>query len=124
MDSSSSSSSQQQQQQQSMMMMMMISCFLCVPLVLFTLLQLPNTVSSKLHILESAKAEGAVCLDGSAPAYEWEVAKDDANRRNWVVYLQGAGWCLNSTLYQAPDKTTLLRAVVVGLPAASVLPAT
>ncbi|VFQ97609.1 unnamed protein product [Cuscuta campestris] len=88
------------------MMMMMISCFLCVPLVLFSLLQLPTTVSSKIHILESAKAEGAVCLDGSAPAYDWEVAKDNANRRNWLVYLQGAGWCLNSTIYQAPDNST------------------
>ncbi|VFQ97604.1 unnamed protein product [Cuscuta campestris] len=37
-------------------------------------------VSSKLHILESAKVEGAVCLNGSSLAYDWEVAKDDANR--------------------------------------------
>ncbi|VFQ64269.1 unnamed protein product [Cuscuta campestris] len=63
------------------------------------------TVTPKLHILESAKAEGAVCLDGSAPAYDWEVAQGEDNKRNWLVYLQGGGWCLNTTIYQTPDKS-------------------
>ncbi|VFR00864.1 unnamed protein product [Cuscuta campestris] len=92
----SSSSSQQS-------MMMMISFFFLSVLLLFSL-QLP-TVSSKLHILESAKAEGAVCLDGSAPAYDLEVAQGHGDKRNWVIYLQGAGWCLNSTIYQAKDNS-------------------
>ncbi|CAH9142701.1 unnamed protein product [Cuscuta epithymum] len=56
----------------------------------------PNTV------IESAVAEGAVCLDGSPPAYNWLAGKGPG-AKNWLVYLQGAGWCLNSSIYHTSD---------------------
>ena len=40
-------------------------------------------------ILDSAVAEGAVCLDGSAPGYHLQ-PKDP---RRWTMHLQGGGWC-------------------------------
>ncbi|CAH9104721.1 unnamed protein product [Cuscuta europaea] len=60
--------------------------------------QIPITV------IESAIGEGAVCLDGSAPAYHWEAGKGHG-AANWLVYLQGAGWCLNSSIYHTSDNS-------------------
>ncbi|KAM7499967.1 hypothetical protein LguiA_024381 [Lonicera macranthoides] len=45
-----------------------------------------------LTYLESAVSKGAVCLDGSPPAYQFDKgAGKGAN--NWLVYIQGGGWC-------------------------------
>lgn len=40
-------------------------------------------------ILDSAVADGAVCLDGSAPGYH--IQTKDPQR--WTMHLQGGGWC-------------------------------
>ncbi|CAH9072604.1 unnamed protein product [Cuscuta epithymum] len=50
-------------------------------------------------LIPSAVAEGAVCLDGSPPAYHYDAGKG-SGARNWLVHLGGGGWCLNSTIYQ------------------------
>ncbi|KMZ72025.1 pectin acetylesterase, family CE13 [Zostera marina] len=42
--------------------------------------------------LESAVTTGAVCLDGSPPAYHFS-AGFDRGVDNWLVFLEGGGWC-------------------------------
>lgn len=42
----------------------------------------------------SAAQQGAVCLDGSTPAYEFEQGSG-SGQNNWIVHLQGGGWCGN-----------------------------
>ncbi|XP_042055431.1 pectin acetylesterase 11-like [Salvia splendens] len=45
-------------------------------------------------ILETAVAKGAVCLDGSPPAYAHSPGYGDGID-NWSVYIQGGAWCQN-----------------------------
>ncbi|CAL5019049.1 unnamed protein product [Urochloa decumbens] len=46
--------------------------------------------------VESAVAKGAVCLDGSAPAYH--LARGSGSGANsWLVHFEGGGWCNNVT---------------------------
>ncbi|XP_019179027.1 PREDICTED: pectin acetylesterase 8-like [Ipomoea nil] len=75
-------------------------------LLVFSLVILVHSIGSvasvPTFILESAKDEGAVCLDGTPPAYNWDAGKDEGVH-NWVLHLQGGGWCLNSTLYETLD---------------------
>ncbi|KAM7507385.1 hypothetical protein LguiA_017838 [Lonicera macranthoides] len=40
----------------------------------------------------SAVAKGAVCLDGSPPAYQFDEGKGEGTN-NWLVHLEGGGWC-------------------------------
>ncbi|KAL1564989.1 [Wnt protein] O-palmitoleoyl-L-serine hydrolase [Salvia divinorum] len=42
--------------------------------------------------LESAISKGAVCLDGSAPAYSYVEGYGNGSH-SWIVYLVGGGWC-------------------------------
>ncbi|CAH9064549.1 unnamed protein product [Cuscuta epithymum] len=53
-------------------------------------------------VVESASAEGAVCLDGSPPAYILDRGSDEG-AQNWLVYVQGGGWCINNTNYDTAD---------------------
>ncbi|KAK1430792.1 hypothetical protein QVD17_13805 [Tagetes erecta] len=46
----------------------------------------------KLTIIESAVAKGAVCLDGSPPAYQFDKGFGNGVN-NWLVHIQGGGWC-------------------------------
>ncbi|KAL0322892.1 UNVERIFIED_CONTAM: Pectin acetylesterase 8 [Sesamum angustifolium] len=46
-------------------------------------------------LLESAVSKGAVCLDGSPPAYFYDKGYGEG-ADNWVVYLEGGGWCANT----------------------------
>ncbi|KAL8054123.1 hypothetical protein ABFX02_05G117400 [Erythranthe guttata] len=46
--------------------------------------------------VESAVAKGAVCLDGSAPAYHFDKGSG-AGINNWLVHIEGGGWCNNAT---------------------------
>nr|GMC56780.1 pectin acetylesterase 8-like [Ipomoea batatas] len=75
-------------------------------LLVFSLVILVHSIrtdaSVPTFILKSAVDEGAVCLDGSPPAYNWDAGKGEG-ARNWLLHLQGGGWCLNSTLYQTFD---------------------
>eukprot|EP00250_Pteridium_aquilinum_P014029 c21730_g1_i1 orf=91-1458(+) len=52
-------------------------------------------------IVEGAVAKGAVCLDGSPPAYHLDRGKG-LGVNNWLIHLEGGGWCSTS-------KTCLLR---------------
>ncbi|VFQ59360.1 unnamed protein product [Cuscuta campestris] len=73
-----------------------------VSVVLLFLLQQTTNVSCELHLLPDV-FQGAVCLDGSPPAYEWEAGKGRHGASNWLVYLQGSGWCLNTSAHRTPD---------------------
>uniref|UniRef100_M1CED9 Pectin acetylesterase n=1 Tax=Solanum tuberosum TaxID=4113 RepID=M1CED9_SOLTU len=43
-------------------------------------------------ILQSATAQGAVCLDGSPPAYHLDRGHG-SGVSSWIIYLDGGGWC-------------------------------
>uniref|UniRef100_A0A0V0I8J7 Pectin acetylesterase n=1 Tax=Solanum chacoense TaxID=4108 RepID=A0A0V0I8J7_SOLCH len=43
-------------------------------------------------ILQSATAQGAVCLDGSPPAYHLDRGHG-SGVSSWIIYLNGGGWC-------------------------------
>ncbi|KAK4434229.1 Pectin acetylesterase 8 [Sesamum alatum] len=43
-------------------------------------------------LLKSAVSKGAVCLDGSPPAYFFQKGSGDG-ADNWLIYLEGGGWC-------------------------------
>ncbi|KAK4365978.1 hypothetical protein RND71_013858 [Anisodus tanguticus] len=51
---------------------------------------LPNTVEKTL--VQDAISKGAVCLDGSPAAYHYDKGFGDGVN-NWVVWLEGGGWC-------------------------------
>ena len=43
-------------------------------------------------MLTEAVAAGAVCLDGSAPAFHWRDGHG-AGAKSWIIFLEGGGWC-------------------------------
>ncbi|CAD5174541.1 pectin acetylesterase 8-like [Musa acuminata AAA Group] len=45
-------------------------------------------------LLHSAVAKGAVCLDGSPPAYHFSPGSG-SGANNWLVHMEGGGWCRN-----------------------------
>ncbi|PNX92299.1 protein notum, partial [Trifolium pratense] len=47
-------------------------------------------------LLESAVSKGAVCLDGSPPAYHFDKGHEEGVN-NWIVHIEGGGWCHNVT---------------------------
>ncbi|XP_009797415.1 pectin acetylesterase 8-like [Nicotiana sylvestris] len=47
-------------------------------------------------ILESAVAKGGVCLDGTPPAYHLDRGSG-TGLDNWVISIEGGGWCQNIT---------------------------
>ncbi|KAK4387698.1 Pectin acetylesterase 8 [Sesamum angolense] len=49
-------------------------------------------LSIDITLLKSAVSKGAVCLDGSPPAYYFQKGSGDG-ANNWLVYLEGGGWC-------------------------------
>ncbi|XP_019153374.1 PREDICTED: pectin acetylesterase 8-like [Ipomoea nil] len=57
-------------------------------------------------ILKSAVKTGAVCLDGSPPAYHLDRGIDNGIN-NWLIQLEGGGWCHNITNCLARKKTRL-----------------
>ncbi|KAI3680002.1 hypothetical protein L2E82_50739 [Cichorium intybus] len=61
---------------------------LCV----FIFLKLGSTSQEGMTIIEGAVAKGAVCLDGSPPAYQFDAGFGDG-LQNWLVHIQGGGWC-------------------------------
>ncbi|KAF5183323.1 Pectin acetylesterase [Thalictrum thalictroides] len=46
----------------------------------------------KMTLVPNAKAQGAVCLDGSLPAYHLDRGFG-AGARNWLLQFEGGGWC-------------------------------
>ncbi|KAH0643886.1 hypothetical protein KY289_034860 [Solanum tuberosum] len=51
-----------------------------------------DDLNVNITILESATAQGAVCLDGSPPAYHLHRGHG-TGLDNWIIYLDGGGWC-------------------------------
>ncbi|KAB1223091.1 hypothetical protein CJ030_MR2G013650 [Morella rubra] len=56
--------------------------------------------------VENAVAKGAVCLDGSPPAYHWDKGVG-AGVNNWLVHVEGGGWCNNVTSCLSRKNTRL-----------------
>ncbi|RAL49023.1 hypothetical protein DM860_001343 [Cuscuta australis] len=70
--------------------------------------------SVPLTVVKGAVAEGAVCLDGSPPVYQWAAGRG-GGVRNWIIFLQGGGWCLNTTMQlpgRAPVESCAARATI------------
>ncbi|XP_027348610.1 pectin acetylesterase 8-like isoform X1 [Abrus precatorius] len=63
-------------------------------------------VSVGITYVESAVAKGAVCLDGSPPAYHFDKGSG-AGINNWIVHFEGGGWCNNVTTCLARRDTRL-----------------
>ncbi|KAI3694715.1 hypothetical protein L1987_77684 [Smallanthus sonchifolius] len=61
---------------------------LCV--ILF--LKIESSLEAGITVIESAVAKGAVCLDGTPPAYQLDRGFGDGVN-NWLVHIQGGGWC-------------------------------
>ncbi|KAL6501835.1 hypothetical protein OROGR_026968 [Orobanche gracilis] len=62
---------------------------ICLLLLLNTQLVRSN---SNLTWIDSAVSKGAVCLDGSPPAYSLERGYG-SGANNWFIYIEGGGWC-------------------------------
>ncbi|XAR70769.1 hypothetical protein NMG60_11027753 [Bertholletia excelsa] len=56
--------------------------------------------------LEKAVAKGAVCLDGSPPAYHFDKGFG-AGINNWLIHIEGGGWCNNATTCLSRKNTRL-----------------
>ncbi|KAJ1702785.1 hypothetical protein LUZ63_002564 [Rhynchospora breviuscula] len=63
-----------------------IVCFLGL------LIQVIDGTDVPMTILKSAVAKGAVCLDGSPPAYHLDPGSG-SGINNWIVHMEGGGWC-------------------------------
>jgi len=50
------------------------------------------TAQVGITVLQSAVAKGAVCLDGSPPAYHLQRGFG-SGANSWIVHLEGGGWC-------------------------------
>ncbi|KRH07734.1 hypothetical protein GLYMA_16G107300v4 [Glycine max] len=68
-----------------------LSLLICVLLLLQT-----EGVPVGITFVENAVAKGAVCLDGSPPAYHFHKGSG-AGINNWIVHFEGGGWCNNVT---------------------------
>ncbi|CAO2184737.1 unnamed protein product [Urochloa humidicola] len=53
------------------------------------------SVTVPITILKSAVTEGAVCMDGTPPAYNLDPGSG-AGSRSWIVNLEGGAWCNNA----------------------------
>ncbi|KAI3756133.1 hypothetical protein L1987_55947 [Smallanthus sonchifolius] len=55
-------------------------------------LKIESSLEVGITVIESAVAKGAVCLDGTPPAYQLDRGFGDGVN-NWLVHMQGGGWC-------------------------------
>ncbi|KAL6533697.1 hypothetical protein OROHE_013530 [Orobanche hederae] len=63
---------------------------ICLLILLNT--QLVRSDSSPIRWIPSAVSKGAVCMDGSPPAYSHEKGYE-SGANNWFIYIEGGGWC-------------------------------
>ncbi|KAG4938951.1 hypothetical protein AAZX31_16G097900 [Glycine max] len=58
-----------------------------------------------LTLVKNAESKGAVCLDGSPPAYHFDNGFEEGIK-NWIVHIEGGGWCNNveSCLYRKDSR--------------------
>jgi len=59
--------------------------------------QTTSSVSLDLHWYENFAEEKLQCNDGSAGGFYYRPSTDIAGENKWIFYLQGGGWCWNST---------------------------
>ncbi|KAL0322873.1 UNVERIFIED_CONTAM: Pectin acetylesterase 11 [Sesamum angustifolium] len=57
--------------------------------------QVQSSDWTSITFLPSAISKGAVCLDGSPPAYYFRKGSGDGID-NWVIFLEGGGWCASN----------------------------
>lgn len=65
-----------------------------------------NAIPVGITYVQNAVAKGAVCLDGSPPAYHWSPGVG-AGINNWLITLEGGSWCNNATTCLARKNTRL-----------------
>ncbi|KAI4371896.1 hypothetical protein MLD38_010192 [Melastoma candidum] len=65
-----------------------------------------NGINVGITYVRNAVAKGAVCLDGSPPAYHLDKGSG-AGINNWLVHFEGGGWCNNVTTCLARRDTRL-----------------
>lgn len=75
---------------------LLVCCFTIITIECAKVTQNPNIYSVEKTIVHSAVSKGAVCLDGSPPAYYFEPGFGDG-AENWIVHLSGGAWCINVT---------------------------
>lgn len=63
--------------------------------------------------VKSAVAKGAVCLDGSPPAYHWDKGFG-TGINSWLIHFEGGGWCNNVTSCLSRKKTHLGSSKLMG----------
>ncbi|KAE8671366.1 Pectin acetylesterase 7 [Hibiscus syriacus] len=56
--------------------------------------------------LQDATAKGAACLDGSPPAYHFDKGSG-TGINNWIVHMEGGGWCEDVATCLSRKKTDL-----------------
>ncbi|XP_011074219.1 pectin acetylesterase 11 [Sesamum indicum] len=66
---------------------------ICILIVMAT--QVHGSDWTTITFLPSAISKGAVCLDGSPPAYYFRKGFGDGID-NWVIFLEGGGWCASN----------------------------
>ncbi|XP_076912898.1 pectin acetylesterase 8-like [Bidens hawaiensis] len=67
-----------------------LRCIFTVFVIIFLNIQSSEEVG--ITIIESAVSKGAVCLDGSPPAYQLERGYGNG-ANSWLIHIQGGGWC-------------------------------
>ncbi|KAI3690369.1 hypothetical protein L2E82_48393 [Cichorium intybus] len=67
-----------------------LRCIAILCVMLF--LNIESSEEVDITIIESAVSKGAVCLDGTPPAYQLDRGFGDGVN-NWLVHIQGGGWC-------------------------------
>lgn len=54
----------------------------------------PQPLMVPLTLIHGADSKGAVCLDGTLPAYHWDRGYG-SGANSWLIQLEGGGWCNN-----------------------------
>ncbi|KAL5550026.1 hypothetical protein UlMin_000202 [Ulmus minor] len=75
-------------------------------IVLVVMLVKAESIPVGITYVQNAVAKGAVCLDGSPPAYHFSEGFG-AGINNWLVHFEGGGWCNNVTTCLERKKTRL-----------------
>ncbi|RAL38452.1 hypothetical protein DM860_002430 [Cuscuta australis] len=57
-------------------------------------MKIEGMVNVTLTVVDSALSTGAVCLDGSAPGFYYDMGYGEG-ANNWVIFFEGGGWCKN-----------------------------
>ncbi|XP_031487505.1 pectin acetylesterase 5-like [Nymphaea colorata] len=65
-----------------------------------------NSPLVELTLLQDAESKGAVCLDGSPPAYHIQRGYGSGSK-NWLLHIEGGGWC-NTMASCGARKMTIL----------------